>query len=53
MEEAVEQHGMPYTFLIMSDRWCEAVQEAEMGESISVEASKQRQNTTCFNPNRP
>jgi hypothetical protein len=39
--------------LIMPDQWREAVQEIEKGDSASVKVRKQRQNTTCFDPNRP
>jgi hypothetical protein len=36
----------------MPDRWREAVQETEMGDSAGVKVSKQRQNTTSFDPDR-
>jgi hypothetical protein len=39
--------------LIMSDQWREVIQEAEMGDSAGVKVRKQRQNTTCFDPDRP
>jgi hypothetical protein len=38
---------------IMADRWREAVEEAEMGDTAGVKVSKQRQNTTCFDPDWP
>jgi hypothetical protein len=39
--------------LVMSGRWHEAVQEPEMGNSIGVKMSKERQNITSFDLDRP
>jgi hypothetical protein len=39
--------------LIIPGRWRNAVQEAEIGDIAYVKVGEQKQNTTCFYPDRP